>query len=348
MNDGGSRASDQSSAGKADSNRLEAYYRGRKAMVTGGLGFIGSNVGLRLVELGAEVLVVDCLLPNTGANRANVKGIENKLEIHLLDLKNCEELAERIGKQDVIFNLAGRVSHLDSMTDPVGDLDSNLCGHVVFLECCRKHAPRARVVYASTRQIYGRPDRNPVDESHPKKPVDVNGINKMAAEEYHRLYHEIYALHTVCLRLTNTIGPRMRIKDARQTFLGVWLRRVLEDDVFEVWGGHQKRDLTYVDDAVDALLLAGACAEAKGGIFNVGGCPPLTLLDLAKVLVSLSGAGRFAVMEFPPERLRIDIGDYFADDRAFRELTGWNPRTTLREGLLKTLSYYRNCLSDYI
>lgn len=317
-------------------------------MVTGGLGFIGSNLARRLVEIGADVLIVDSLLPNTGANYANLKGYENRLRTRVVDLRNAEEITSLLPGHHFIFNLAGTVSHLDSMTDPLSDMGANVHAQIVLLEGCRRYIPEARIVFASTRQIYGRPGSCPVDENHPIRPVDVNGINKAAAESYHTLYHQVYGLQTVSLRLTNTFGPRMRVKDARQTFLGVWVRRAVEGSVFEVWGGQQKRDLTYVDDAVDAFLVSAACPTAQGQIFNIGGGPPVTLAELAENLVGIAGSGRFETKEFPPERLRIDIGDYFADDRLFRQVTGWAPKVAFKDGLARTVDYFRDCLSDYV
>jgi UDP-glucose 4-epimerase len=329
-------------------NSTQSFYRGLNVLVTGGLGFIGSNLARRLVEFGTNVLVVDSLQPNTGANRNNLKDIEGGLQIRIVDLRKCEEIADLLPGQDVIFNLAGRVSHIDSMSDPVSDLGANVHAQIVFLEACRRYAPDARIVFASTRQVYGRPAYFPVAESHPMQPVDVNGIHKIAAEAYHTLYHQVYGLQTVSLRLTNTFGPRMRIKDARQTFLGTWFRRVVEDGVFEVWGGHQKRDFTYVDDAVDAFLASGALSTTPGQIFNLGGCPPVTLTELAESLLKIAGRGSFEIKQFPPEFLRIDIGDYFADDRLFRNLTGWAPQVALPEALARTVAFYQNRLSDYV
>jgi UDP-glucose 4-epimerase len=225
-----------------DSN--SSFYGGVKVLVTGGLGFIGSNLVRRLVEIGADVQVVDSLLANTGANCANLKDLESRVPIRIADLRKAEEIASLLPGQNVVFNLAGTVSHLDSMTDPLSDMAANVTAQIVLLEGCRRYIPEARIVFASTRQIYGRPVSCPVDESHPIRPVDVNGIHKAAAEAYHTLYHQVYGMQTVSLRLTNTFGPRMRVKDARQTFLGIWLRRVVEGSVFEVWGGQQKRDLS--------------------------------------------------------------------------------------------------------
>ena len=325
-----------------------AHFSGLKVMVTGGLGFIGSNLARRLVQVGARVSVVDAMIENFGGNLANLRDVADQLEIHIVNLGDKAAIERLVPGCDVIFNLAGNVSHIDSMVDPVTDLNANVLAQIVLLEACRAHAPKARIVFASTRQIYGRPTYLPVDERHPLQPVDVNGINKMAAEAYHTLYTQVYGLWTASLRLTNTYGPRMRIKDARQTFLGIWLRKVVEAGVFEVWGGDQQRDLTYVDDVVEAFLCTAAHSEAAGQLFNIGGCPPVTLFNLARSLTELAGSGRFEQMEFPPERKRIDIGDYFADDRRFRNLTGWAPRVALEEGLARTVNYYREFLPAYV
>jgi UDP-glucose 4-epimerase len=334
----------QGKAGHAN----EARYRGAKVMVTGGLGFIGSNLARRLVDIGARVIVLDAMLPNFGGNLANLEGVADRLEIHIANLSERDTVAELVRGCDFIFNLAGHVSHIDSMTDPETDLDANVRAQIIFLEACRRHAPDARIAFSSTRQIYGRPQYLPVDERHPLRPVDVNGINKMAAEAYHTLYHEVYGLRTVSLRLTNTYGPRLRVKDARQTFLGLWLRRVVEHGVFEVWGGAQRRDLCYVDDVIDAFLRAALTDETAGKIFNLGGCPPVTLLSLAEMLVATAGSGQFECREFPAARKQIDIGDYFADDAHFRSVTGWQPRVDLADGLARSVAYYRQHLPWYV
>jgi UDP-glucose 4-epimerase len=328
--------------------RLSSYYHGRRVMVTGGLGFIGSNLARRLLEFQADVLVVDPLLPTFGGNRANLADCSDRLRIFVQDISDSAAITELLQGIDVVFNLAGHVSHLDSMRDPVTDLNANVRAQIILLEACRKEAPGARVVFASTRQIYGRPSRLPVDETHPLQPVDVNGVNKMAAEAYHKLYHQVYDLDTVSLRLTNTYGPRMRVKDARQTFLGIWLRRVVESGVIEVWGGEQKRDLTYVDDVVDAFLLAGASREMSGNVYNLGGSETVTLARLAEMLISVAGTGTANIVDFPAERRRIDIGDYFADDRRFRAATGWEPKVTLSSGLARSVDYYRMHLGEYV
>src|SRR5690349_20334329 len=312
-----------------------------QVVVTGGLGFIGSNLAAKLVALGSQVVLVDSLLPNYGGNRFNIAEIADRVRVEIADIRDTARMRKLLAGCDYLFNLAGQTSHLDSMHDPVTDLEINCLAQLTLLEACRAVCPKAVVVFASTRQIYGRPDYLPVDEKHLLHPVDVNGVNKMAGEAYHILYHDVYGIAATALRLTNTYGPRMRIKDARQTFVGVWLRAALEGRPFEVWNGTQLRDLTYVDDAARAFLLAGAVNEAKGGVFNIGG-ERTTLEALAQALIAANGgSGRYETRAFPAERKRIDIGDYYAEDARFRALTGWQPETTLADGLKRSLAYFR-------
>lgn len=327
---------------------LPRVFSGRRVLVTGGLGFIGSNLARTLVGLGARVSIVDSLVPEYGGNRRNLAGLASRVKVHVADVRDWPRLPSLVRGQDYLFNLAGQTSHMDSMTDPQTDLDINCRAQLAILEACRLHNPEIRIVFASTRQIYGRPDYLPVDERHPLRPVDVNGINKIAGESFHLLYSRVHGLAATALRLTNTIGPRMRIKDARQTFVGVWIRRLLEGRPIEVWGGTQLRDFTYVDDAVEAFLLAAAHPAAIGGVFNLGGPPPVTLEALARLLVAIHGRGEFAVRAFPGERKKIDIGDYYADDRLIGRKLGWKPRTTLRTALERTVEFYAAELRHYV
>jgi nucleoside-diphosphate-sugar epimerase len=250
--------------------------------------------------------------------------------------------------QDYLFNLAGQTSHMDSMQDPFTDLEINSRAQLSILEVCRHHNPDVKIVFAGTRQIYGRPEYLPVDEKHPLAPVDVNGINKLAGEYYHLLYSRVYKIRACVLRLTNTYGPGMRVKDARQTFLGIWIKLLVEGKPFEVWEGNQVRDFTYVEDAVEAFLLAAASEESVGEIFNLGGEPTITLHDLADLLVEIDGQGRFMIRDYPSDRKPIDIGDYYADYSKIRQKLGWEPKTSLREGLTRSLSFYRENLAHYI
>jgi UDP-glucose 4-epimerase len=325
------------------------FYEGRRILVTGGLGFIGSSIVMALANLGAHVTVVDALIAEYGGNLRNLEGIgTGRVRVNMSDVRNRSTLPYLVRNVDVLFNLAGQTSHMDSMADPETDLDINARAQLSILETCRQHNPGVRIVFASTRQIYGRPLYLPVDERHPLQPVDVNGINKLAGEGYHILYNDVYGIRASVLRLTNTIGPRMRIRDARQTFVGVWIRQLISGEPFEVWGGEQLRDFTYVDDAVDAFLLAGARDESYGRVFNVGGTPPVSLRELAQLMVDINGGGSFAVREFPEERKKIDIGDFYADDRLLRETLGWEHRTTLANAVEETLDYYRRELPYYL
>ena len=323
-------------------------YRGRRVLVTGGLGFIGSNLARRLAELGSEVVLVDSLVPAYGGNLANIAGIEDTVRVNLSDVRDEHSLRVLIRGQDVLFNLAGQTSHVDSLHDPLTDLEINCRSQVSILETCRQINPEATVVFASTRQLYGQPRYLPVDEKHPIAPADPNGVAKAAGELYHLVYGKIYGLRCCALRLTNTYGPRMRVKDDRQTFLGTWLRLALQREELLIFGeGNQRRDFTFVDDAVDAFLLAAALPEAAGEVFNLSGDPPLSLLELAELLIEVAGGGSYRLVPFPEERRAIDIGDYFADDRKIRDRLGWRPTVPLREGLARTLEYYRSHRDEY-
>jgi UDP-glucose 4-epimerase len=324
------------------------WFQGKSVLVTGGLGFIGSTLAHRLVEQGAKVTLVDSLIPEYGGNPFNIADIADKVTVNVSDIRDVHALAYLVAGQDVIFNLAGQTSHLDSMHEPLADLEINCRAQLTLLETCRKRNPGVKLVFASTRQLYGKPDYLPVDERHLLRPADVNGVNKMAGEWYHILYNNVYGLKATALRLTNTYGPRMRIKDARQTFLGVWLRLVVEGKPFEVWGGEQLRDFTYVDDAVDALLRAATTPAVDGLALNIGGFPPVSLKTLGEALIRAAGGGEMVVKAFPAERKRIDIGDYYADDSRFRALTGWSARVDLAEGLAASLAYYRSNLDKYL
>lgn len=324
-------------------------YRQKNVLITGGLGFIGSNLAHHLVRLGAKVLLVDSLIRKYGGNMFNVTGIEDQVRINIADVRDEHGLRYLVQNQEIIFNLAGQVSHTDSIEDPFTDLEINARSQLSLLEACRHGNPTAKIVFASTRQIYGKPEYLPVDERHPLQPVDVNGVNKLAGEWYHILYHNIHDLKTVSLRLTNTYGPRMRVKDARQTFAGWWLRQIVEGRPFQVYGdGHQMRDFNYVDDVVKALLLAGCQDDANGKIFNLGGLRSVRLIDFADLLIEINGGGSYELVPFPEDRKRIDIGDYHGDyNRIEREL-GWVPEVDLQEGLTRTLAYYRQHLQHYI
>lgn len=309
-------------------------------IITGGLGFIGSNLARRLVREGAYITLVDSLIPEYGGNLFNIHGIEDNVSVNISDIRDPHSMRHLIQDQHYLFNLAGQTSHMDSMQDPFTDMEINCNAQLSILEACRKYNSDIKIVFASTRQIYGKPDYLPVDEKHSIRPVDVNGINKIAGEWYHILYNNVYGIRACVLRLTNTYGPGMRIKDARQTFLGIWIKLLLEGKPFEIWEGQQLRDFNYVDDAVNAFLLAAEYEKADGQIFNLGG-DAISLHDLGKMIIEIHGRGESITKNFPTERKRIDIGDYYSDYSKIRTELGWTPKISLREGLARSLEYYK-------
>lgn len=325
----------------------ETQFQNASVVILGGLGFIGSNLARRLVTLGAKVRILDCLVPEQGGSKFNIKDISAHVQVVEGDLRNRETLENFLGEPEYIFNLAGQSSHWDSMVDPHTDLEINCHAQLNLLEVLKSRHSSAKVVLASTRQIYGRPTYLPVDEEHLLSPVDINGIHRNAVEQYHLLYSEIYGLRSVILRLTNTIGPRMRVKDARQTFAGLWIRLAIEGVPFKVWGGDQLRDFNYVDDVVDALLMAATSDREFGRVYNLGASPALTLKQFAELLREITGC-EYIIEAFPEDRKSIDIGDYYASyDRIRREI-GWEPKTSIREAVERTVDYYKEHLEWYM
>ncbi|MGE3512791.1 MAG: NAD-dependent epimerase/dehydratase family protein, partial [Vicinamibacterales bacterium] len=299
------------------------FYRGRRVLITGGLGFIGSSLAHRLAELGAEIVIVDALLKDTGGRLDNVAGIAGAVRVHVGDMRDANCMNTLVRDREVIFNLAGQVSHIDSMRDPYLDLEVNCRSHLTLLEACRHHNPRAKVVFAGTRQVYGRPDSLPVDESHLVRPTDVNGINKVAGEYYHLVYDSVFDIPACSLRLTNVYGPRQLIRHNRQGFIGWFVRLAVEDRTIQIYGdGRQIRDFVFVSDAADAFLRAGACDACRGQIFNVGGSEPIAHRDLATLLTEIAGSGRIELVAWPPEKKAIDIGSFYANSEKFTRTTG--------------------------
>ena len=325
------------------------FYRGRRVMITGGLGFIGSNLAQRLVDHQADVLIVDAMIPDYGGNLFNIEGIRDRVRVNVSDIRTTTVIDTLIRDQEIIFNLAGQVSHIDSMRDPFTDLEINCRAQLSILEACRQHNPRVKVVFAGTRQVYGRPERLPVDERHLVHPADVNGVNKAAGEYYHLLYNNVFGIRACSLRLTNVYGPRQLIKHNRQGFIGWFIRMAIEDSEIQIFGdGSQMRDFVYVDDAAEAFLRAGATDGCDGEVFNVGGTEPISHRDLVELLLDVAGTGRVRYVPWPDEKKRIDIGSFYSDSTKFRTATGWCPAVGLREGLARTVAFYRAHLRQYV
>jgi UDP-glucose 4-epimerase len=326
-----------------------AFYQGRQVLITGGLGFIGSNLARQLVALGARVLVIDSLISEYGGNLFNIDGLESRLRVNIADIRQQSTMNYLVRGHDVIFNLAGQVSHIDSMQDPYTDLEINCRAQLSLLEACRHNNPSVKVVFAGTRQIYGRADFLPVTEAHLVRPTDVNGINKAAGEYYHMMYNNVFGVRTVSLRLTNVYGPRQLIKHNRQGFIGWFIRQAIEDREIQIYGdGGQLRDFVFVDDAADAFLRAGASDACNGQVFNVGGQEAITLRELVELLISVAGTGRYRLIAWPPEKKAIDIGDFHADSSLIARTLRWRPTTPLRDGLRRTIEFYRAHLPHYV
>jgi UDP-glucose 4-epimerase len=336
-------------AARGQTGEYLSFYRGRRVLVTGGLGFIGSNLTRRLVTLGARVLIVDSLIPDYGGNRFNIDGIEDRVQVNIADVRQQSTMNYLVQDQDVIFNLAGQVSHIDSMQDPYTDLDINCRSQLFILEACRRNNPAVKVVFASTRQVYGRPVSLPVSESHLVRPTDINGINKAAGEYYHLVYNNVFGVRASVLRLSNVYGPRQLLKHNRQGFIGWFIRRVIEGHEIDIYGdGTQRRDFVFVDDAADAFLRAGATDASNGQVFNVGGREPIAHRDLVALLVDVAGSGRFRFVDWPAEKKAIDIGDFVTDSTLIARVLGWRASTSLRDGLTGTIAYYRRHLGEYV
>ena len=325
------------------------FYQGRRVMVTGGLGFIGSNLAHHLVGLGAEVLVVDALIPDYGGNRFNIEAIAARVRVNTADIRERDTMRELVRGQDVIFNLAGQVSHIDSMRDPYTDLEINCLSQLALLEACRYVNPTVKVVFAGTRQVYGRPDSLPVTEGHLVRPTDVNGINKAAGEQYHLVYNNVFGIRACSLRLTNVYGPRQLIRHNRQGFIGWFIRLALEGRTIQIYGdGSQLRDFVHVDDAADAFLRAGADDACNGDVFNVGGSSPISHRELTTLLIAAAGSGRVEYIDWPAEKKAIDIGSFYADSSKLLGVTGWSPTVDLADGLGSTLAFYRAHFAHYV
>jgi UDP-glucose 4-epimerase len=326
---------------------IEKEYSGQQVLITGGLGFIGSNLARKLIEVGSQVTIIDNLDTDSGANLYNVEDIKNQIEIIQSDISDEKELTSVLKDKKYLFNLAGQNSHVGSMQDPYKDLTVNADSQLKILEICRVHNPEIKIVFAGTRQVYGRAKYLPVDEKHLITPLDNNGVSKRAGEMYHIVYNRVYDMHTCVLRMTNVYGERMRIKDDKLTFVGWWIRQLLEEQAIQIYGdGSQIRDFNYVDDVIDAMLLCVSNPFAYGKIYNLGG-EPTTLLELAQLMIQIYGAGNYELIAYPTNRKRIDIGDYYGDYNFINTELGWQPQTSLQEGMKKTIEFYKQHKQKY-
>jgi len=323
-------------------------YRGQKVLVTGGLGFIGSNLAVRLVQLGASVTILDSLHPTCGANYFNIDPVKNDVEVVEGDSSNLALVLELVRGKTYVFNLAGHVSHVESMQEPFEDLQMNAVAPLTVLEACKRENRAARIVYSGTRQSYGRPHSVPLVETQLLKPVDVNGVNKMAGEWFHMVYHGAYGMPAVSLRLINTYGPRQLVKHPRQGFVGWFVKQAIDGEEIQLYGdGQQVRGFNYIDDVVDALLIAGVNDKVKGDYFNLGGERAVALEEFVKLLIKATGRGSYRIVPFPPDKKAIDIGSVYSSAAKFNFATGWRARVPIEEGLVRTVEYYQRYRSHY-
>jgi len=328
--------------------RYMPNFQGKKILITGGLGFIGSNLAIRLAKYGVDVTIVDSLIPDYGGNLFNIEEIKDKVHVNIADVRDRSSMNYLVRGKDYIFNLAGQVSHIDSMVDPFTDLEINCVSQLSILEACKNYNKDVKIVYAGTRQQYGKPNYLPVDENHLVQPTDVNGINKMAGEWYHILYCRVYGIRTTSLRITNTYGPRLLMKHNRQGFAGWFIRQVIDSERIKIFGdGSQVRDFTYVDDVVEAILLAATNEKADGDFFNLGSLEHISLLEFVKLLIELNGSGSYEIVPFPEDKKKIDIGSFYSNYSKIKNTLGWEPTIDLREGLSRTLEYYKKYKSYY-
>ncbi len=324
------------------------FYRNKRVLVTGGLGFIGSNLAVSLVELGAKVLIVDALIPQLGSNQFNVSEVKNKLTVDFSDIRAPSAMREKVVDKDVIFCLAGQVSHVDSMKEPVFDYDINVLGNLNVLEAVREFSPSAHIIYGGTRGQYGRVQHIPAVEEEKREPLDIYGVNKDTAERFYLMYHRLHQLKSSSLRIGNTYGPRHQMKHGKFGILNWFIRLALDNEEIKVFGdGSQKRDYNYVGDAVKALLMMGSSTDVFGEAFNLSSGSPMEFIELVRQVVGIAGSGRYRFTGWTGERKQIETGDFVADATKIRNRLGWQPVVTLDEGLQETVDFYRENKSHY-
>lgn len=327
---------------------LRQTFSNSSVLITGGLGFIGSTVAYALVNLGARVTIMDSLIPDYGGNLFNVDEIKDKVVINITDVRDKNSIRHLVQGQDYLFNLAGTLSHIDSMQDPYTDLEINCTSQLSILEACRHNNLKIKIIFSGTRGQYGRAKYLPVDEKHPMEPIDVNGINNIAGESYHLLYNNVYGIRACSLRMTNTFGPRHQMRHSKQGYLNWFIRLAMEDKPITIYGdGSQLRDFNYIDDVVEALLAAAAKEETSGQVYNLGSGNSISVLESAHAVVKAVGKGSIKQVEYPPDKKKIEADDYYADYGKIHTALGWKPCVSFEEGLRRTVEYYRQYRRHY-
>lgn len=321
---------------------IENAFKDKKVLITGGVGFIGSNLAIKLIELGAEVTVLDAMIPDYGGNLFNLDPIRDKIHINFSNIIDVSSINYLVQEKNYIFHCAGQVCHVMSLTDPFPDIEYNIKGTAILMEACKKYNPSVKVIKTGTRGQYGPATKLPVNEEAPTNPRGIYEISNLTAEKIMKVYNDIHGIKTVLLRLTNIYGPRSQMKHSRFGVLNWFIRLALDNETIQVFGdGKILRDFLYIDDCVNAILLCAVTDAAVGEIFNVGLDEPISFVEVAQLIVKLANSGRWKLAEYSPERKAQEPGDFYSDITKIRKLVGWEPKVSLEEGIAKTIEYYR-------
>jgi len=327
----------------------EEIWRGSNVLITGGLGFIGSNLARRLVDLGAKVTILDNLLKLGGGNISNVKDIMKKIKIIRKDVRDWSAVKNAVQSKEFVFHLAAQVDQTTAMKNPKLDVEINCGGTLNILEACRLYNTKAKIVYTSSRVVVGEPVYLPVDEEHPTNPKNIYGINKLAAEKYCILYNKVYDSQTTVLRLSNVYGPRAQLRHPHYGVLNLFIGYALTSRTIPIYGdGSQSRDYVFVEDVVEALILAAENERSVGEVFLVGSGKEIKLIDIAKMVIEIVGKGDYEFVPYPPTLDKTDVRRFVVDYSKIRKFLGWAPNTTLYNGISKTVEFYRKNLRDYL
>lgn len=327
---------------------MDDVFRGRNILITGGAGFLGSNLAHALVQRGSLVTVFDAELPLYGGNRFNLHGIDDRITLRAGDVRTAADVDAAVAGQDVVFHLAAQVSYIDSLVEPFLDLDMNALGTLRVLDAVRRLAPNAHLVFSSSRLVYGKILTNPVDESHPTEPLSIYGVHKLTAEKYCRIAYDRHETRTTILRIPNPYGPRQQMKHPKYSIVGWFIRQALEGKPLTVYGdGTQERDYIFVDDVTDAFLRAAASEQASGEVYNVGTHERVRFVDMVNAVIEIVGAGQIEYVPWPGAYEKNETGDYIADTRKIERALGWQAHVPLREGIQRTVAYYRQNRQHY-
>ncbi|HMQ79583.1 MAG TPA: GDP-mannose 4,6-dehydratase [Ignavibacteria bacterium] len=327
---------------------MKNNFRSKKVLVTGGLGFVGSNLSIKLAELGADVLIVDNMLPRQGGNLFNIEPVKDKVKVNISDIRNSTSMNHLVKGMDYIYHIAGQVNHVDSVKDPLNDLSINVEGTLVLMEALRMNNPDAKVIFTGTRGEYGSSLTLPVAENHAINPIGIYAITNFAAERIVLTYHNLHNIKSLCLRITNTFGPRHQMAHDEYGVFNWFIRKAIDNEVIPIFGdGRILRDYLYIDDLTASLIKIADCGTAYGEVYNVGSGVPLSFIELAKMIIDIAGTGSVDHTEFTTERKALEPGDYYADITRIKKTIDWAPEVTLDDGIRKTIEFYKKYKKHY-